>query len=258
MHAVIQYIWYWLTAVNEHSLHSPFIYDLYTKTIKAKFSSEDFNAIENIRQKLVLSEEEIEVSQLGATSKVNNQNIRPVSAIAKKGLSDERFSRLLFGLIRNYDCKNVIELGTSFGINTLYMATKPSVQLTTFEGCPNTASMAAGNFSALGYDNIKIIQGNIDITLTEYISHSSENIDLAFIDANHKHEPTIRYFKLLLAKIHDNSIIIIDDIYWSKEMTKAWEEIKNHPRTTVTVDLFKAGIVFFKPELKKSNYKLMY
>lgn len=258
MHAVSNFIWYWLTAVNEHSLHSPFIYDLYTKTIKASFSSEDFNSIEGIRQELITSNEQIEVNQLGATSKVNNSDIRPVSAIAKKGLSEQCFSQLLYGLIRNYDCRNIIELGTSFGINTLYLATNPNVDVVTFEGCKNTASIASGNFKTLSYNNIELIEGNIDNTLSEYINHSSIDIDLAFMDANHKYEPTMKYFELLLTRIHENSIIIIDDIYWSKGMTEAWKEIKNHPRVSITVDLFKAGIVFFKPELTKEHFRLMY
>lgn len=258
MHAVLKFIWHWLTAVNEHSLHSPFIYDLYTKTIKARFSSEDFNAIEGLRQNLISSNEQIEVKQLGAHSKVNNSDIRPISAIAKKGMSEQGFSELLYGIIRNYDCKNIVELGTSFGINTLYLATNPNVDVVTFEGCKNTASLASSNFNKLGYNNIKLIEGNIDQTLSDYISHSSENIDLAFIDANHQYEPTLKYFELLLSKIHEHSIIIIDDIYWSNGMTKAWKQIKAHPRTSITVDLFKAGIVFIKSELTKEHYRLMY
>jgi predicted O-methyltransferase YrrM len=258
VHAVIKFFWHWLTAVNEHSLHSPFIYDLYTKTIKASFGSEDFNAIEGIRQELISSKEKIEVSQLGATSKVNNLDIRPVSAIAKKGLSEQHFNQLLYGLIRNYDCRNIVELGTSFGINTLYLATNPNVDVVTFEGCKNTASIATSNFKSLGYNNIELIEGNIDNTLSEYINHSSNEIDLAFMDANHKYEPTMKYFELLLTRIDEKSIIIIDDIYWSKGMTKAWAEIKNHPRVSITVDLFNAGIVFFKPELTKEHFRLMY
>lgn len=258
MHAVLNFIRHWLTAVNEHSLHSPFIYDLYTKTIKAKFSSEDFNAIEGLRQNLILSKEKIEVSQLGANSKVNNSDVRPISAIAEKGLSEQRFSQFLYGIIRNCDCKNIVELGTSFGINTLYLATNQNVNVVTFEGCHNTAYIATNNFNKLGYTNIEQIEGNIDYTLSDFISHSSNDIDLAFIDANHRYEPTIKYFELLLSKINDNSIIIIDDIYWSKGMAKAWKKIKNHPRTSITVDLYKAGIVFFKPELTKEHFRLMY
>ena len=105
MHAVFRYLWHWLTAVNEHSLHSPFLFNLYTKTIKKKAVLEDFNAIEQARQQLRQSPEKISVAQLGATSRVNNELIRPVSAIARKGITSAAISKLLFNLINDFECK---------------------------------------------------------------------------------------------------------------------------------------------------------
>ena len=119
MHAVLRYLRHWLTAVNEHSLHSPFLYNLYTKTIKKKASHEDFNAIEQAREKLIHSIKTINVKQLGAISRVNNEQVRPLSAIARKGITSPSISQLLFNLIHDFECKNIIELGTSLGINTM-------------------------------------------------------------------------------------------------------------------------------------------
>jgi predicted O-methyltransferase YrrM len=258
VHAVVRYLWHWLTAVNEHSLHSPFLFNLYTKTIKKKTFLEDFNAIEQVRQQLIHSTQKIAVTQLGATSRVNNELIRPVSAIARKGITSAAISKLLFNLINDFECKNILELGTSFGINTMYMATNSRVKVSTFEGCPNTADIAKNNFDVLGYANIELIIGNIDNTLTEFIHQSTGKIDLVFMDANHKLEPTVRYFNQLLKLCHHQSIIIIDDIYWSSEMTRAWEKLKNHPQVTTSVDLYTLGILFFRPELEKTHFKLMY
>lgn len=258
MHAVFRYLWHWLTAVNEHSLHSPFLFNLYTKSIKKKAVLEDFNAIEQVRQQLRQSPEKISVAQLGATSRVNNELIRPVSAIARKGINSAANSKLLFNLINDFECKNIIELGTSFGINTMYMATNSRVHVSTFEGCPNTADIARNNFDTLGYANIELIIGNIDETLPKFIHQSTEKIDLVFMDANHKLEPTISYFNQLLKLCHSQSILIIDDIYWSPEMTRAWEKLKIHPLVTTSVDLYELGIIFLRPELEKAHFKLMY
>jgi predicted O-methyltransferase YrrM len=257
VHAVIRYLWHWLTAVNEHSLHSPFLFNLYTKTIKKKTLQEDFNAIEQVRQQLIHSNKKITVTQLGAMSRVNNGLARPVSAIAKNGITSAAISKLLFNLINDFDCKNIIELGTSFGINTMYMATKAPVKVSTFEGCPNTAKIARNNFDELGYANIELIIGNIDETLPEFIQQSTGKIDLVFMDANHKFEPTISYFNQLLKLCNNQSILIIDDIYWSPEMTRAWQELKNHPLVTTSVDLYELGILFFRPELEKAHFKLI-
>ncbi len=37
-------------------------------------------------------------------------------------------------------------------------------------------------------------------------------------------------------------------------MKAAWEEIKLHPKVTVTIDCFEMGIVFFKKNEVKENF----
>jgi hypothetical protein len=61
-----------------------------------------------------------------------------------------------------------------------------------------------------------------------------------------------------LINAHEGSIFIFDDIHWSKEMELAWEEIKNHPKVTVTLDLFKIGIVFFHTGQMKQHFRIRF
>jgi hypothetical protein len=37
-------------------------------------------------------------------------------------------------------------------------------------------------------------------------------------------------------------------------MEDAWEEIKAHPKVTVTIDTFQWGIVFFRKEQRKEDF----
>jgi predicted O-methyltransferase YrrM len=257
VHAILSYIWHWLSAVNQHSLHSPFLFNFYLNTVKKEVVSADFDAIEQIRRQLIETKENISVRQLGADSKVNNELIRPVSAIAKNGITSASISKLLFNIIDYFQCKSIIELGTSFGINSMYMASNSQVRLCSFEGCQNTANLAQKNFDTLGYTNIELIIGNIDETLPQFVHHRNAKIDLVFMDANHKLQPTLNYFDELLKICHKQSIIIIDDIYWSPEMTRAWNILKNHDQVTTSVDLYDMGILFLRPELEKAHFKLM-
>ena len=73
---------------------------------------------------------------------------------------------------------------------------------------------------------------------------------MAYVDGNHRYEPTIRYFQLLLSHAHNDTILIFDDIHWSAEMEKAWKEIQQHPSVRCTVDLFYLGFVFLRDEFK--------
>ncbi len=82
--------------------------------------------------------------------------------------------------------------------------------------------------------------------------------DVIFIDANHRSSAVLRYFELCLPHVHKNSIVIIDDIYWSDDMELAWQTIKNHPRATSTIDLFQMGIIFFNTDVNKMHYKMRY
>ena len=257
-HQFIAYLNHWLNEVSSHSLQAPFIYNLYTKFILNDFNKSNFELIEKTRKKLVQSNLLVSPTSWGAPSTVHtNKSKVKVSTIAKEGLTKPKISRLLARLIEYNDSKNIIELGTSFGLNTLYLANKTDSSVTTFEGSADIADIALTNFEYFKKQNIKLVTGNIDSTLPDF-TNSRISIDFAYLDANHRYQPTIKYFETILKRMHDNSILVVDDIYWSKEMTKAWNEIKEHPQVTHTLDLFSVGIVFLKPDLIKTHYRLMF
>jgi predicted O-methyltransferase YrrM len=258
VHTILQYFWYWLTAVNDHSLQSPFIYDFYNKVLKSKKVNEDILPIESLRQELQQSKEQIAVIHYGAPSRVNNRQVRPVSKIARGGVTTAKTSQLLNRIIHVYGLNKIVELGTSFGLNTMYLAMEPDRSVTTFEGCSNTLNIARQNFIQLDYSNITTIEGNIDDTLPKFIAAHDEYIDFAYLDANHRLTPTLNYFDLLYSKANRNTIMVLDDIHWSSEMSKAWKIISADPRVTLSIDLFDLGIVFFRQELKKQHYSLRY
>jgi predicted O-methyltransferase YrrM len=147
-------------------------------------------------------------------------------------------------------------LGTSLGISTIYLAMGlPQGHITTIEGCPRTAELAANNFNILGLTNIDLITGSFEKKLPDLLEHLAK-IDLVFIDGNHRKEPVLHYFYQCLQHIHDDSVIIFDDIHWSKEMEEAWKVIREHPSVTITIDLFRMGLVFFKEGLSKEDFIL--
>jgi predicted O-methyltransferase YrrM len=94
--------------------------------------------------------------------------------------------------------------------------------------------------------------------LPELLSHLSA-VDMAFIDGNHRYEPTLRYFNMLMTKAQEYTILIFDDIYWSPEMTDAWQAIKSDPRVSLTIDIYRFGIVFMhRDKLAKEDFILRY
>jgi predicted O-methyltransferase YrrM len=157
-------------------------------------------------------------------------------------------------MVKAYQPETILELGTSLGITTSYLSlAKPNARLITMEGANEVAEVASKNFKESGLNNIIIKQGNFDDTLVMAIGQLP-SINFAFIDGNHRQQPTENYFHQLLSKINSDSILIFDDIHWSKEMEAAWDTIKNHPSVRCSVDLFFIGIVFFRPEFHEKQH----
>lgn len=246
---------HWLEAVDEHSLHSPFFFDLYTKQLKPAVAAAQFSHIESLRDKLLHDQREITVQDFGSGK--GKKSRRRISHIARTSLSDPRHSAVFSRLARYFGSICIIELGTSFGINALYLAEKTDATVTTFEGAPAVADIAALTFEFAGRRNIDLIVGNIDRTLPSYLQRI-RRVDLAFIDANHLYGPTTQYFEWILKKVNEKSILIIDDIHYSSEMEHAWKMIRNHRLVYGSADLYRCGIVFFDPSLNKQHVILQF
>ncbi|AKD54297.1 O-methyltransferase [Spirosoma radiotolerans] len=258
---LLAYFRYLSRARDEHALHSPFLFALYTQVIRAKTGSKAlFAPIRALRKELRKSRQVITIADYGAGSKVNESRQRTVGDIARNSQKTARFGRLLFRLIQRFEARNIVDLGTSLGMTTAYMAEATKVyggHVLTFEGCPETAAVARQNFEQLAIQNVAIVVGNLDETLAPQLA-ALDSVDFVFFDANHRYEPTVRYFETCLAKIHNDTVFVFDDIHWSDEMEQAWGYIKAHPAVSVTVDLFWVGLVFFRREQPKQDFILRF
>ncbi len=256
---IAAYLRYLLRSGNQHAIHSPFLFELYNNVIREnKDEHPDYVPLKALRKKLLSSNEEIEILDLGAGSRINKSNLRKIKTIARNAEKPAKFGRLFHRLIRRFQPETIVELGTSLGLTTLYLSkAAPKAEILSFEGCPETANVAEKNFADQTASNIRVVLGNIDVTLPEHLT-SLKNIDFLYVDANHRYEPTVRYFEQCLPYAKNDSLFIFDDIYWSPGMTQAWEYIKAHPQVTITVDLFWIGLVFFRKEQVKENFVLRF
>jgi predicted O-methyltransferase YrrM len=244
---------HWLLKVDEHSIHSPFFYDFYQKVIKAPIDLTDFAEIETTRNKLLQDPTPITVKDLGARSNHFSNSQRTIAQIAQTSLSPTPLCLLMAKMIQHMGSQKMIELGTSMGIMSLYLASKKDVHLTTFEGSTSMANIALTNFEYFEKKNIELKEGDIDDTLSEFLQTPSK-LDLVLMDANHRYEPTLRYFELLTKRMATKGIIVLDDIYHSQEMSKAWNELKHHELVYGSIDLFRCGVLFFDHTLNKQHF----
>ena len=240
-------------------MHSPFVFDFITNVLNDQQHKPCYKPIENRRAALLNNSNSIEVEDFGAGSGVIRSNKRRIDKIAASSLKPKKYAQLMHRMVSYYRPKTIIELGTSFGITASYLAKgSETASVYTFEGSTAIAAIAHQTFDVLSINNIILQQGNFDKTLPEFLT-SNPAIDLAFIDGNHRKQPTLQYFEQLLSSTDENAMLIFDDIHWSAEMESAWETIKNHPSVTLSIDLFFIGIVLFKKEfLVKQHFSIRY
>ncbi len=248
-----RYLRYRWKAKTEYDVHSPFLFDFIEHVLKDDRGFYIFEEIEQLRKQLLLLDSELSVVDFGAGSKKSNKPKRKISDIAKNTLITPKFGRMLFHLAEHYNSTNILELGTSLGISTLYLAgAKKRSNIISLEGSPEIAACAQQNFEKLHVENIDILTGEFSQTLPKALE-TLKTIDLAFIDGNHRRDPTIQYFEQILPFCHIHSILVFDDIHWSREMEQAWDYIVKNNNVTLSIDLFFKGIVFLTKDLHEKT-----
>lgn len=252
LHQIKQFIRHFMTAKrNGHGIHSPFAYQLCEEVFYNKLSFYDFIPLNTVREGLLKNQEDLEVEDYGAGSKTFKSKVRRIKDIAKQGISSQKQSELLYKLMNFLHGTNAIELGTSLGLNTLYMArVNKNASVISIEGSKTLSDFASQLARKNKVNNIRFINARFEDAFPQLIQEI-DKLDVLYVDGNHTYEATLTYFKQALQKKHKHSVFIFDDIYWSKGMTEAWEEIKKDPAVCLSIDTFYFGIVFFKEELKE-------
>lgn len=257
-HPARAYLQHLRHAGNRHHVHSPFVFGLVAQALRGTVAPSFAPPLENLRHALLQRKDLVAVTDLGAGSREHAGPLRQVRQIASASLKPRRQAWQLARLAAHLKPGTMIELGTSLGLTTMYLAqAAPGAQVHTIEGCPAIAALARAHFNQFGVPNIRLHQGSFQEQLPAVLA-SMERIDLAYIDGHHASAPTLNYFRLCLEKAHNDSVFIFDDIHWSRDMERAWEAIKQHPRVTVTIDLFHYGLVFLRREQQKEHFRLRY
>ncbi len=238
---------------SKYYLHSPFVYQFYLHVLEG---SEKIGPIEQRRIALLSNTQQLSYDDMGAAGM---HVTRSIAEIAQNAGITEKHGLALYRLVQYLQPQTILELGTNLGLGTSYLArASKKASVHTIEGIGGILDIAKETFSSLALYNIQTHKGDFDDVLKNLLPEL-KNIDLVFIDGNHRKDATIRYFEQCLPYLNDHSVVIVDDIYWSEEMTEAWEYIKAHAAVTLTLDIYRMGFVFLRKEkLAKEHFRLYY
>jgi predicted O-methyltransferase YrrM len=270
-----KYLHYYLKASNGkgHGIHSPFVFDFVSRVLNDPLAYPEYISIEKLRRQLMRDRRLLEMEDMGAggmdachagagdtgagmaggkAARVIRQ--RRVANIAADAAKTAKWGQLLFRIARHYHPQTILELGTSLGLSTAYLAAGArEAKVITIEGAESAASIARSNFQSLGLIKVDILVGNFDHLLANALERTGR-VDFAFVDGNHRLEPTLRYFNSLLLHASPSAVLIFDDIHWSRGMEEAWQSIKMDSRVYLTIDLFFIGLVFLRDEFRVKQH----
>jgi len=235
----ISFLKHWSRAKTRHGVHSPFVYRLLDEVIYDFRAKSVYQEIEGLRGELLQYE-------------------RQNSLVNKNSLISLRLAQLVHRLVSDLKPGNIIELGSCRGITTAYLAkAAPEASVINIERYSETLSITREVLQKLNIHNVELLSGNVDELLPELIRGIPE-LDFILIDGNHPREAILNYFKSCLPKMSKHSVMVFEDIYRSREMKSAWEEIKSNPEVSVTIDLFWIGLVFVRRAQRKEDFKIRF
>jgi len=242
-----------------YGLHSPFVYDFHRNILNSSGEKTVLNDIKRIRKHLIKEQTFLYTTDLGTGSKKAKHRWLSLKTAVKRMSIPHKYGKVLYRIIEYYSLKDILEIGTGIGVSTLYLAKgRKSKTVQTIEGDPQKANFAEELFKKHNLENIQIRVNHFDEVLFFVLQKMQHLPDFVFIDGNHQKSSTIRYFETILPFIHNDTVVVLDDIHWSMDMEEAWNEIRKYNQVTVTIDLFRVGIVFFKKELSGQNFIIRY
>ncbi len=236
--------WKWLQqSVSWQSIHSPWLFDLLDSMRDPHLHRADIEAYRTALKKNHFAVPQVDYGA-GSTG-----NIQTISAIARRSLKRPKHARALAALTQHLQATAVLEMGTSLGITTAYLA-RHCTSVCTLEGNPTVAAAAQKTWQDLAITNIVLHEGPFKETLVPALQNSN-GFDLIFIDGNHRGEALLSYIEECLDFLSPSGAIVCDDIHWSSDMESAWKAICAQPEWTLRVDFFEWGLLTRNPDLKR-------
>ncbi len=256
-HQIRQYFAYRRHAKTRYGLHSPFVYRLHTQAIHGSTPREAYRAWKAYRRALLRDRQYLEVEPLGAGSHRLGGTRRRIDRMARVAGTSPRKARLWMRLAGYFAPSRILELGTHLGLGTYALSLgAPGARITSVEGDPALARYARHRLQEAGAKQVSVENS----LFASFLAHSAPQApyDLVLVDGDHRYAPTLAYFEQLMPLIHNDTLVIWDDIHWSEEMTEAWNTIIARPEVHVSIDLFCCGLTFLRRQQYKEHFILKF
>jgi predicted O-methyltransferase YrrM len=256
---VKHYVQHLFKSFHLHGIHSPFIFEFEKKCLRDSHSYGDYLKLSRFRESIHNNDTILKIEDHGAGSKVFKTNTRSTNDILKHNSSSQKTAQLFYRIATYFEAERILEFGTSLGIATHAFATaRPDAFIETVEGSPEVADYSRSLFKKNGLKNVHVISTTFQEFIDDKRSQNTDcTYDLIYLDGHHDGSATVSYFEQLLDFAHDNTVFILDDIYWSRDMTVAWEKLCIQNMVTAAVDTFDLGFLFLRKEQLQQRFHIL-
>lgn len=249
-HSILSYLSYFFNSKSKYKIHSPFVFNFIKQILESNIENTNTTKLINFYKKQYKFINYC--NNIGAGSSVLNKINEPTKSYIKKVGIPKKYGKVLMQLAKQFQNKTILELGTSLGVSTSYLLSSNN-NIISIEGNKDIFLLTNNAFKHLNFNNVSLINDDFDHALENILIHNN-NITMFFIDGNHTKKATLKYFNTILPYIKEDSIIVLDDIYWNKEMFEAWHEIRANNKVKLSIDLYRIGILFFRQEQKEQEH----
>jgi predicted O-methyltransferase YrrM len=255
------YVQYALQAKTRHGVHSPFVYALADRVLPHRDSLAG-DVIEKLRYDWGHNTESITIEDLGAGYDADGLRTRTVALaqVVRGSARGRRTGELLYRLVQHLQPKRCLELGTNLGFSMLYhvAALHGDASFTTVEGSVALAAKARQLLAEAQPDlnigcAVQIVQAPFDNVLRDLTTNS---LDYVFLDGHHTEAATLAYADAIVPALADGGLLVLDDIYWSAGMRRAWRTLCARPEVSASIDLYHLGLCFVRRPQRKEHFVL--
>ncbi len=259
---ILQYIrhLFYFRHRNGHGIHSPYLFDFIHRAV---FNARGLEPPVRVREVHEAMRRECsliprEPGGFGAGSRADFSNTRTISSFVKRSSVSRKYGALLFRITRWFEPDMILELGTGLGISAAYLSSgAPRVPMQTVEGSKLRGTISRQVFKRCQLEAVQWVQEDLDRKPEEILGELKGRF-LVFVDANHRYEPTVRYLEAILQRAEGEALVILDDLYWSPEMYRAWRQVAGRAEVRASIDLFRMGILMLRPDLHKTSLKILF